>query len=253
MTDGPDLDHSDADLIGLLTGETDRQRAVETARHLKVCPQCADELIDLAVAHGALRSAEQALRDLGGDGGATDPAGDPHRDPLPPLAVAPAAPTRARRPARRTTVAVLAAVAAVVVLVAALGLGGAFDRGTPGRSVVAQAPLHPIDAPADATGLIVVVASGSTRQMTVTTKDLGSPGPQSYYEVWLLDPSTLKMLPVGVLPPSGAGTYAVTAGIMAGYSAVDVSLQADDGDPAHSTTSVLRAVYAGPASPVTST
>jgi len=252
VTDGPDLDHSDADLIGLLTGETDRQRAVETARHLKACPQCADELIDLAVAHGALRSAEQARRDLEGDGGATDPAGDSHGDPLPPLVV-PAAPTRAHRPARRTTVAVLAAVAAVVVLVAALGLGGAFDRGTPGRSVVAQAPLHPIDAPADATGLIVVVASGSTRQMTVTTKDLGSPGPQSYYEVWLLDPSTLKMLPVGVLPPSGAGTYAVTAGIMAGYSAVDVSLQADDGDPAHSTTSVLRAVYAGPAPAATST
>ena len=45
----------------------------------------------LAVAHGALRSAEQARRDLEGDGGATDPAGDSHGDPLPPLVV-PAAP-----------------------------------------------------------------------------------------------------------------------------------------------------------------
>ena len=33
------------------------------------------------------------------------------------------------------------------------------------------------------------------------------------------------------------------ASIMAGYSAVDISLQENSGNPAHSTASVLRAVF----------
>jgi anti-sigma-K factor RskA len=244
-------DHGDADVIGLLTGDTDRQRATETARHLRGCPECTDELIDLVVAHGALRSADLALRELEHPGPSSVAADDADADPLPPLTLP--GDRRHRVPARRPVVAVLVAVAAVVVLVAALGLTGVLGgRTTPTRTVVAEAPLHPIDAPATATGTVTVLANGTTRQMLVSTRDLGAAGPQSYYEVWLLDPATLKMLPVGVLPPSGAGTYAVTADLMSGYSAVDVSLQADDGNPAHSQTSVLRAVYA-PSVPATAT
>jgi hypothetical protein len=252
VNDETERDHPEADVIGLLTGETDRRRAAETARHLKGCPACTDELIDLVVAHGALRSADLALRDL--ERPPTLGAGAVVADePLPPLPP----PDGRRSPgagarSRRRVVAVLGAVAAAVVLVAALGLSGVLDGSTPSRTVVAQAPLHPIDAPATATGLVTVLADGTTRQMTVSTRDLGDPGPGTYYEVWLLDPATFKMLPVGVLPPSGEGTYAVTAGLMSGYSAVDVSLQVDDGDPAHSQTSVLRAVYAPPVTATTS-
>ena len=53
---------------------------------------------------------------------------------------------------------------------------------------------------------------------------------------------------MGVLGPTGWGEYAVASAIMAGYSAVDVSLQSNDvslqsndGNPAHSETSMLRA------------
>jgi len=34
--------------------------------------------------------------------------------------------------------------------------------------------------------------------------------------------------------------------LVASYSAIDVSLEADDGNPGHSVTSVLRATYADP-------
>ena len=88
-----------------------------------------------------------------------------------------------------------------------------------------------------------MVADGPARTLTLRTSGLPQPQPASFYEVWLFDPTTTKMLPMGVLPPSGTGAYAVRADIMAGYSAVDVSLQADNGDPAHSHTSVLRAAY----------
>ena len=88
---------------------------------------------------------------------------------------------------------------------------------------------------------MIVEAAGTSRTLVVHTIDLPAPGPAHFYEVWLLDPSTLKMLPMGVLGPAGTGEYAVAAPIMDGYSAVDVSLQANDGNPAHSKTSVLRA------------
>ncbi len=106
-----------------------------------------------------------------------------------------------------------------------------------------SAALKPIDAPASATGSIKAVAVGETRNLIVETKNLATPTAQHFYEVWMLNPSTLKMLPVGVLPPSGTGTYSIGASIMTGYSAVDISLQTNNGDPAHSNTSVLRAVF----------
>jgi hypothetical protein len=66
---------------------------------------------------------------------------------------------------------------------------------------------------------------------------------------WLLDPVTLKMMPMGTLPPSGQASYGVSASLMAGYSAVDISLQANNGNPAHSAVSVLRgSLAAGPPS-----
>jgi hypothetical protein len=59
--------------------------------------------------------------------------------------------------------------------------------------------------------------------------------------VWVFNPSSLKMLPMGILGPSGQGQYQIAAPIMSGYSAVDISLQTDNGNPVHSNTSVLRA------------
>ena len=65
-----------------------------------------------------------------------------------------------------------------------------------------------------------------------------------FYYAWLLDPTTNKMLPVGVVDPSGASTFDLGGDLVKRYSAVDISLQADNGDPAHSPVSVLRATYA---------
>ena len=50
------------------------------------------------------------------------------------------------------------------------------------------------------------------------------------------------MLPVGVLQTPGSPvSYRLPATLTLGYSYVDISRQADDGDPAHSADSVLRA------------
>jgi anti-sigma-K factor RskA len=112
---------------------------------------------------------------------------------------------------------------------------------TPLSAPVANAALHPITAHPGASGSVAVFAEGATRSLHVDARHLPEPAAQRYYEVWLLDPATNKMLPMGVLSPSGRGEYGISANIMSGYSAVDISLQTNDGNPAHSRTSVLRA------------
>jgi hypothetical protein len=82
------------------------------------------------------------------------------------------------------------------------------------------------------------------RRMTVTTDHLPALRPGQYYEVWLLDPNAGTVFPVGVLPPDGEARFTLPASVVGRYQAIDVSLEADDGDPAHSKHSLLRGRYA---------
>ncbi len=84
---------------------------------------------------------------------------------------------------------------------------------------------------------------GGGVEMTISTRDLPPAHRGQFYEAWLLDPATLKMLPLGQLGPGGRASFEVDDRLFDRYSAVDVSLEDDDGNPAHSVTSVLRASY----------
>ena len=256
MSDDTARGHDSPDLVGLLAGEVGRDDTIGMGRHLRACRSCTGELIDLVVAHGALSSAARADREF------VDPSGRPEDAHTTTGAVVPLAPELERREralspltlpfvhdeaqrtsGRRSRLVVVLASAAAVITLGILGAVGVLTHHHPStQPVVAQASLQPLQAPRAATGLVTVLAEGTTRHMIVRTRDLAGLSSQKFYEVWLLDPATQKMLAVGVLSPSGNGDYEVTAGLMAGYSAVDVSLQSDDGNPAHSQTSVLRAL-----------
>ena len=256
MSDDTARGHAPPDLGGLLAGEVGRDDTIGMGRHLRACRSCTGELIDLVVAHGALTSAARADRELVAPSGCPDddrtttgavvplaPEFERREPALPPL-ILPSVHDEAQRTSgrRRRLVVVLASAAAVIAL-GVLGAVGVLTHHQPStQPVVAQGSLQPLHAPRAATGSVTVLAEGTTRHMIVRTRDLAGLPSQRFYEVWLLDPATQKMLAVGVLPPSGSGDYEVTAGLMAGYSAVDVSLQSDDGNPAHSQTSVLRAL-----------
>jgi len=59
--------------------------------------------------------------------------------------------------------------------------------------------------------------------------------------VWLLDLEQGRMVALGVLDDRGRGRLTLPDGVrVADYPEVDVSLEPDDGDPAHSGDSVLR-------------
>ena len=266
MTEHDDLDHEVPDLVGLLTGEVSRSEALAMTDHLESCRYCTRELIDLLVAHAALRSSNRVGQELAAQPArsaapvnstvqATSELGvidQEDQEQLPPLrhpvdstvrpsgqlASSPQSPPRHRQSWRWVAAAVLAV---LVVAGAATILAVRRAPTAPVPPQVAGAALYPITAPRGASGSVAVFAEGSTRSLHVDARHLPEPAAQAFYEVWLLDPTTKKMLPMGVLSPSGRGEYGVSANIMSGYSAVDISLQANDGDPAHSQTSVLRA------------
>jgi hypothetical protein len=67
--------------------------------------------------------------------------------------------------------------------------------------------------------------------MTITISGLPPAGRGHFYEAWLLQPASGKMLPVGVLlTPGSPVSYRLPATLTLGYSDVDISRQADDGE-----------------------
>lgn len=269
-------EHVVDELPALLAGECDRAQTLAVAAHLRTCPPCRNELVSVAVAASALRAAARAERvpsPIRAYPATPASFSDPSVTPVPSVAplrpVPPDTPSSAipdpetpewlsrisrrdparrdparhrparHRPDRRVSRRGLAVVAAAVVVIAG-AVAAALGLSASGPPVLSQAALRPLQAPAAAHGAVTVTAASGARQVQVRTGALPGPGPGHYYEVWLLDPATLKMMPMGALPPSGQASFGVAAGLLAGYSAIDISLQANNGNPAHSAVSVLR-------------
>jgi hypothetical protein len=110
-------------------------------------------------------------------------------------------------------------------------------------AAVAQqtADLEPVEG--NGTGRVDLVNHDGRVTLTFTVRDLPETEKGQYYYGWLLEPSTNKMLPLGQLGPGGTATFEVPESLVDEYHSIDVSLEDDDGDPAHSVTSVLRASY----------
>jgi Anti-sigma-K factor rskA len=248
MSDPHHPDHIDHELAALLAGECDRETTLGAAAHLRACPACTEELISVAVATGALRFADRAQRAVDAPPSLTASgdervlnidrySGEPDDANRQVTAILQRG-DRSRRWPR-----MVAAAAAVTLVAGGTVIGTQVHLITKTRAapVAVQAPLRPVQAPLDVSGRIQVTATGDSRDLDVHTSGLPPAPASDYYEVWVFNPSSLKMLPMGILGPSGQGQYQVAASIMSGYSAVDISLQTDNGNPAHSNTSVLRA------------
>jgi anti-sigma-K factor RskA len=234
--------HVSDQLSMLVTGELDRTDTHQVAGHLRACGPCRNELVDVIAANAALRSASRVRQaDRREDEAQVEQSGEP----LPSIELSPDADQseggRLRSDPRRWYRRLGVAAACAAVLVGA-GLITADTVHKP-APIVATVALHPLDNTAVTLGDVTVIAADDLRQMTVTGSGLGTPPKNQFYEVWLLNPATNKMLPVGVLSSTGTNHYVITAALMSDYSAVDVSLQTNDGDPRHSNVSVLRGYY----------
>ena len=145
----------------------------------------------------------------------------------------------AARQARSTRGRWLLAVAATLVVGVTAGVAGSALAGRSDDEVtVSAAELAPYDG-SDASGEAVLrVREDDSRVLDVR---LTAPSPGSdYYEVWLLDPDTLRMVALGVLD-GGTAAFDVPAGVDTSvFRTVDVSRESLDGDPEHSAFSIAR-------------
>ena len=129
------------------------------------------------------------------------------------------------------------AVAAAVLVGGVIGAGAVALGGDDGGSVVAATTLDPLAAQ-DASGRAEVREADGMRLLQV---DLDAPSlTDGYYEVWLLQPDAVRMVPLGVVH-RGDTVLPLPSGLDLGaYPLVDVSVEPMDGDPTHSGVSVAR-------------
>ena len=236
------------DLPALVAGTLELADVRRIIAHLRTCDPCRRELVEVVGATAALELLrtfdERGLDDLTPDEDmvlpplvlgkltsvATPSPGDDAEDGGPSRSV-----VSHRASRRRAVVAAVAAAAVAAILAVTVALTRSSGPSTVG---VALGPV----GTSTGSGRVTMTTSGADRNMTVDTR-LAPPTHGSFYEVWLLNQATGQMLSVGVLPDGGQARFSLPADLLAAYDSVDVSLEPDDGVPAHSADSVLRAKY----------
>ncbi|MEV4659211.1 anti-sigma factor [Micromonospora sp. NPDC049301] len=140
------------------------------------------------------------------------------------------------------TAATAAAAAAIGVVGTVAVLGPDEPAPTPTQPVVASAPLAAYGTtPPDARGDARVFQNG---QLHLHVANL--PRVSGYYEVWLINPTTMQMFSVGTLGDGPDALLPLPANVDLGsYSVVDVSAEQYDNKPAHSGDSLLRGTLTG--------
>jgi anti-sigma-K factor RskA len=168
---------------------------------------------------------------------------DAWRPPEPPplrLPVAASDPRQAAERPRVLTLRPLLAVAAAVALLAA-GVAGTLAAqaldGDPGGTEVALAPL-----PGAEGARATAVLQRDAQTVRFEVRGLPATGRESFYELWLLNAPD-DLVAVGTFRVAGDGSAEVSFPLAVDperFRVLDVSLEPVDGDPGHSSRSVLR-------------
>lgn len=240
------MQHLDPDAAGLAAlGEPLEPWSRE---HLGQCGTCAadvDELrsvVAIAKAEGAVAvlerpdpavweavQAELGLQAVGGESG-VEPAAN----------VRSLAPVRDRpgRGRRQVSTRWLAVAAGVGILAGGGALWGWETLRSGENSVVlAQAELDPLPGFTGSGEATISRAENGTRSLDV---DLVGATPEGFRQVWLIAPDLQEMYSVGLLDAEH-GSFAVPADIdLSQYPIVDISDEPFDGDPTHSSVSMVR-------------
>jgi anti-sigma-K factor RskA len=105
-------------------------------------------------------------------------------------------------------------------------------------SVVANASLEPLPGK-PYVGVAQLGESDTGRVLSISVD--GPPPENGYYEVWLLTPTVTDMISVGALDRTNHGLFLLPDGVdLTEYSVVDISLEPFNGDPTHSSDSLVR-------------
>lgn len=163
---------------------------------------------------------------------------------VPPAAAKPASPRRAGFGWLRVGAGFAAA---LVILAAGVLIGTQLDSDGPGdaapQQTLALQSVPGPDTPSGATGQ-VSLASSTEDAVTLDVSGLKPTGSDEFYELWLLGKEgELVALGTFRVEPDGGSQIEVPLPVDPDkYEYFDVSIQVDNGDPAHSGRSVLRGV-----------
>jgi hypothetical protein len=233
------MQHLDPELISLLA--LDNTIGSRSDRdHLRTCNQCAEEYQALRRAVTAAKADPDPELEAPGPhvwqaihrelGLSPDLAEDPLRETGGSAAVR-SLPSR-RRSRIRNLPAWLAAAAAVVLL-AIIGVAWSVNRNA---DILAQTNLKPLKQ-YSATGTARVVETNGIRELDIS---LSANEARGYQEVWLIAPDLSGLVSLGVMD-SDSGRFPIPQGLdLSKFPIVDVSDEPLDGNPAHSTVSIVR-------------
>ena len=226
-----------------LLGELDAAEAAAFERRLDADPDLREEVERLRPLVGRLEELPAEVWEaapqpppLAVPEGAAEPPWEPGGGPSP-------AGRRLRLPTltlRPAPAAALAALLLAVGVASGLLIGGNGGSQGPGTGVTDLVLRRIGDGPPGAQG-DVFVAESKQRAM-VDVEGLKPSGPHAFYELWLLDDDG-RMIALGSFRIGADGRSKVELPIPVApsrYRYFDVSLQADNGNPAHSGISILR-------------
>ena len=209
----------------------------EDRAHLAVCSRCRDEVTelgDLVLDVRAARTTEVRAPRPQVWAGVTRELADELRP----------ASRRVPGPRRSRTLVAVAAAAGLVI-----GIGGTLGvqatRSPDAPALLASTVLAPLPGEAGQ-GTAELVRDRDTLQLRVRANLASSPG--NHHEVWLINSDGRRMYALGVLPSSGDASYWLPPSLDArldGYETVDISLEPEDGDAAHSQHSLVRGQLPG--------
>lgn len=131
--------------------------------------------------------------------------------------------------------------AAALVLLAGVALGAGLFGGSSGEEGPAG-PALALDAVGASSGSGEARVEDGGQRLRVSVEGLAASGEDDFYEVWLLTkPDKLVSLGTFRLEDAGEGEVSVPLPVnVSTYEHIDISLEPLDGDPSHSSDSVLR-------------
>ncbi len=246
----PHDQHPDAgDLALRALGES---LTAQDTQHLAHCVSCQSELDEITAIVMAARAVTPA--DL--------PAAPPGRvweaiasealgRPAPtPATTAPAGAAGPARPSRRAQSrqgrwwnrvewpGMLVGATAAVAVFAVGGVVATNTIGGDSTEVISATELAPLPAQS-ASGTASVVYVDGNRELALDVADMPQTD-SAYFEVWLLAEDVSRMVSLGTMD-SPSTTLPIPAGVdLADYPVVDVSIEPFDGDPTHSSDSLVR-------------
>lgn len=142
--------------------------------------------------------------------------------------------TSDRRPSRTGLLVAASVIGALLGIGATLGWQALDEESS---DVLASTTLAPLPEKVG-TGTAEVRSAGDRRELDLAL-DAAAPA-EGFLQVWLLSPDAGRMVLLGVLE-GGSGSFVLPPGVqLEDYPVVDVSIEPYDGDPLHSSNSLVR-------------